>query len=412
LPLAKPYSILRGLSVFVIAIIAVIGLIYGGLLLFLNYDEKESEQRKQDNLLFSQAQSLADYKAYLQNCITCENQQRALERVAQLSQEEQLTVSQQKQQSQESILFNNAQTLEDLKKYLSSCVICADKSKAEEKLALLGEAAKQADETLLAEQAKEISDEIKVKGLNPDYYKQNCPKNIQFWQRTAEQGYAIAQLLLAGCYNSGDGIKQDYEQAISWYRKSADQGNPYAQINLGSLFKNGYGTAANDSEAAKWYQKAAEQGLANAQYLLGVMYENGQGVSQDYKQAVDWYIRAAEQENADAQHNLGVLYHYGSGVDQDYQAALLWYRKSAAQGNDKAQYLLGVMYQNGYGVSTNTHEALKWYQKSAKQGNADAIAQIKTMEVMEAAESAKITDPFTTSDTAKSPDTLGTEPIR
>lgn len=403
-PLVKPHSTLRSFGIFFIAIIGLVGLAYAGLMLFLNYDEKEAEKRKQDNLLFSQAQSLADYKSYLDKCIafTCENQQRALEKIAQLTEEEQALLSQQKQQSQEALLFNNAQTLQDFKNYLTSCVVCADKPKAEEKLKQLGEASKLADETQLAEQAKEIEADINNKGSNTDFYKQNCPKNLQFWQRTADQGYAVAQLLLGSCYRSGDGVKQDYAETLKWYRKSADQGNPYAQINLGMMFKNGYGTAKNEKEAAKWFQKAAEQGQASAQYLAGEMYEKGQGVGQDYKQAVDWYLRAAEQENPDAQYNLGVLYHYGSGVTQDYQAALLWYRKAAQQRNDKAQYLMGVMYQNGYGVNVDEQTALKWYQKAAKQGNEDAIAQLKTLEVMGAAdESAKNTETFSATDETK-----------
>ena len=411
-PLAKPHSVLQSFGIFLVAIIAVVGLAYGGFLVFLNYDEKDAQQRKQDNLLFSQAQTLADYKNYLASCITCENQQRAMERIAQLSQEEQSLLSQQKQQSQEALLFNAAQTLHDFKTYLSSCVVCADKAKAEEKILQLGEASKQADETQLTAQAQELDNAMKANGSNTDFYKQNCPANLPFWQRTAEQGYAVAQLLLGSCYHSGDGIKQDDAEAIKWYRKSADQSNAYAQINLAMMFKNGYGAPQNDKEAAKWYQKAAEQGLANAQYLLGVMYENGQGVNQNYKQAVDWYLRAAEQENADAQYSLGTLYHYGSGVNQDYQAALLWYRKSAKQGNDKAQYLMGVMYQNGYGVNINDQQALKWYQKAAKQGNEDAIAQIKTLELMGAAESAKSTESFSATDAAKPSENFTTDPAR
>jgi uncharacterized protein len=397
-PLAKPTSVLRSITVFFCIVLGFIGLAYGGFIAYQNYDLKDSQQRKQDNLLFSQAQSIEDYKAYLNNCITCENQQRAMERVAQLAQEQQTLLSQQKQQEQDELLFNKAKTLEDFKTYLSSCVLCTDKEIATEKLAQLTEASKLEDETQLTAQAKEIANDLKNKGSNTDFYKQNCPTNIAFWQRTADQGYAIAQLLLGGCYRSGDGIKQDYAEAVKWYRKSAEQGNAYAQINLGTMYKTGYGAAQSDKEAAKWYRKAAEQGQANAQYLLGLLYENGQGVTQDYKQSVDWYIRAAEQENADAQYHLGLLYHYGSGVTQDYQAALLWYRKSAEQGNDKAQYLLGIMYQNGYGVDADDQAALNWYQKSAKQGNVDAITQMKTLEATAAAEAAKPPASFSAGD--------------
>jgi TPR repeat protein len=378
--LTKPTSLLRSLLTFLCAVGAVIGLVYGGYIAYENYDLQQAQERKQDNLLFSQSQTIEDYKNYLNNCITCENQQRAMERIVQLEQEQQALLSQQKQLEQEALLFSNAQTLEDFKTYLSTCVQCADKPKAEEKVVELNETLKLDDEKQLAEQEKAIIAALKSKGSSTDFYQKECPKNISFWQRTAEQGYAVAQLLLGGCYRSGDGIKQDYVETLKWYRKAADQGNAYAQNNLGMMYQSGYGTEKNNKEAAKWYRKAAEQNQANAQYLLGVMYEKGQGVPQDDKQAVQWYLRAVEQENPDAQYSLGVMYHYGSGVTQDYQVALVWYQKAAEQGHDKAQYLLGMMYENGYGVDADNEEALAWYKKAAAQGNAEAKAQLKIVE--------------------------------
>jgi TPR repeat protein/serine/threonine protein kinase len=381
-PLAKPNSFLRGLFVFFTILCSFIALGYGAFLAYQHYDVSDTARRREDNLLFSQAQSLADYKAYLTKCVTCENQQRAMERIALLEQEQQSVMSQQKQQEQEALLFTNAKTAEEFKAYLSSCVLCTDKTKAEEKLAQLNEIIKLADETQLAEQEKEIAEAVKSKGSSVEFYQLNCPKNLPFWQRTAELGYTTAQLFLGGCYRNGDGVTQNYTETLKWYRRAAELGNVYAQNNLAVMYQKGEGMAPSDAEAIRWYQKAAEQGDSNAQYQIGVMYEKGQGITQDYKKAVDWYLRAAEQNNADAQHSLGLLYHYGSGVDQDYQAALMWYRKAAMQGNDKAQYLLGIMYENGYGVTIDDQIALSWYQKAASQGNPDAIAQMKTLEAM------------------------------
>jgi hypothetical protein len=379
-PLVKPTSLMRSLLMFLCALGAVISLVYGGYIAYQSYDLQQAQERKQDNLLFSQSQSITDYKNYLSNCITCENQQRALERISQLEKEQQNLLSQQKQYEQEALLFSKAQTLEDFQTYLSTCVQCTDKPKAEEKLIELAETLKLEDEKQLAEQEKSIIAALKSKGSSTDFYQQWCPKNIAFWQRTAEQGYAVAQLLLGGCYRSGDGVKQDYVETLKWYKKAAEQGNAFAQTNLGMMYQSGYGTEKNLKEATKWYRKAAEQNQTNAQYLLGVLYEKGQGVQQDDKQAVEWYLRAAEQENADAQYSLGVMYHYGTGVTQDYQTAIMWYQKAAEQGNDKAQYLLGIMYENGYGVEADTTEALIWYKKAAAQGNSEAKAQLKILE--------------------------------
>jgi TPR repeat protein len=379
--LTKPHSFFHTLVVFLASIAVFFGLAYGGFIAFEKYDAVESEHRKQDNLLFSQAKSLADYKNYLTSCVTCENKERAMERVAQLAQEQQTQLSQQKQQEQEALLFSKAQSAEDFKRYLTTCKLCTDKQKAEEKLAQVNNALKEADEKQLAEQAKALAEALNTKSSLTDFSQQNCPQNIQLWQRAADQSNVLAQFFLGSCYRSGSGVKQDDVEAMKWYSKAAAQDNVYAQNSLGEMYQKGYGAAQNDKEAAKWYRRAAEQGQAKAQYALGAMYEYGQGLDQDYKQAVDWYLRSAEQGNADAQYSLGGLYHYGSGVEQDYQEALKWYRKSAEKNNDKAQYLMGVMYEQGYGVQVNPQKALSWYQKAAQQGNVDAIAQMKGLEV-------------------------------
>ncbi|MEY4769083.1 MAG: hypothetical protein RL637_1722 [Pseudomonadota bacterium] len=377
-------KIIRGvLAIFLGTILLVFmfgGVLYGSFIVYQKYDAIDAENRKQDNLLFSKARTLADYQAYLNNCVNCESKKRAEERIASILQEQQRLIAKQKQQQYELALINKAKTIADFKFYLKSCVICADKMRAEVELSELITAAKLADEQSLQNSEKEIETMLANQGSSVDFYQQNCPRYFAFWQRTAQEGYASAQLFLGSCYRSGSGVPQDYIQTLKWYGLAAEQGNIYAEYNLGVMYQNGYGVRQNLKEAVKWYRKAAAQGHANAQYLLGLMYEKGDGVDQSYKEALGWYLKAATLNNPDAQYQLGTLYHFGSGVDQDYQAALDWYRKAAAQNNPQAQYLLGVMYQNGYGVEPDNQEALSWYQQAADQGNAEAAAQLKVLE--------------------------------
>jgi TPR repeat protein len=311
LPVAK--SFLSGLFFFMSVLCAFLALGYGAFIGYQHYDQSDTAKRKEDNLLFSQAQTLDEYKSYLAHCVTCENQQRAMERIVQLEKDHQLQLSQQKQQQQDAELFKRADTVEKLQAYLKNCVLCADKSQAEEKLMQLTEIIKMADETQLEEQEKELADLLKVKNRAAEFYQKNCPQQLPFWQRAAAAGYVSAQVFLGNCYRNGIGVEQDDAQALSWFQKAAKQGSAIAQYNTGVMYQNGYGVVHSEAEAVKWYQKAAEQGDATAQYLTGVMYEKGQGIKQDYKQAVDWYLRSAEQDNAEAEYSLGVLYHYGSG---------------------------------------------------------------------------------------------------
>ncbi|MCQ2573379.1 MAG: hypothetical protein MJ182_05755 [Treponema sp.] len=199
---------------------------------------------------------------------------------------------------------------------------------------------------------------------------QDYAKAVDWYKKSAEQGFAISQNNLGDMYEYGKGVPQDYAKAVDWYKKSAEQGNASAQCNLGYMYEYGKGVPQDYAKAVDWYKKSAEQGNARAQNHLGDMYEYGQGVPQDYVKAVEWYKKSAEQGNAYGQNHLGDMYEYGKGVPQDYAKAVEWYKKSAEQGNSLGQAKLGDMYEDGKGVPQDYVKAVEWYKKSAEQGNA------------------------------------------
>jgi TPR repeat protein len=49
---------------------------------------------------------------------------------------------------------------------------------------------------------------------------------------------------------------------VEWFRKSAQQGYAWTEYNLGFMYANGKGVSQDYTEAVKWYRKAAEQGAA------------------------------------------------------------------------------------------------------------------------------------------------------
>jgi TPR repeat protein len=78
----------------------------------------------------------------------------------------------------------------------------------------------------------------------------------------AESGDAEAQCIVANMYHLGLGLDQNISQAIDWYRKSAEQGYGVASNNLAGIFKVGVHGDDPDSAAAEyWYGKAREQGF-------------------------------------------------------------------------------------------------------------------------------------------------------
>ncbi len=90
-------------------------------------------------------------------------------------------------------------------------------------------------------------------------------------QKSAEQGDAVAQLILGLMYESGRGVPQHDRQAAAWFRKAAEQGHADAQVKLGRMYEEARGVPQDYSQAMAWYRKAAEQGQDVAQFLLGTM---------------------------------------------------------------------------------------------------------------------------------------------
>ncbi len=197
-------------------------------------------------------------------------------------------------------------------------------------------------------------------------------KAVEWFQKAADQGYAAAQNNLGWMYGNGIGVDKDEQKAVEYYQKAADQGDATAQVNLGGMYANGRGVDKDERKAVEWYQKAADQGDATAQYNLGWRYANGRGVAKDDYKAVEWYQKAADQGYAAAQYNLGIRYENGRGIEQDERKAVTWYQKAADQGHVAAQYNLGRMYANERGVAKDEQKAVEWYQKAAHQGHAAA----------------------------------------
>ncbi len=121
------------------------------------------------------------------------------------------------------------------------------------------------------------------------------------------EGDVFVQNNLGHMYQTGQGVTKDLKKAAEWYQKAADQGYAVAQSNLGLMYLDGQGVIKDLKKAAEWIQKAANQGNVNAQCSLGFMYKKGEGVPKDLKQAAEWFQKAADQGDVEAQSNLNAM---------------------------------------------------------------------------------------------------------
>jgi len=219
----------------------------------------------------------------------------------------------------------------------------------------------------------DLNDPVQQNAKGASFFQEkNYIEAVEWYRKSAEQGYAEGQANLGYMYSNGYGVTKDYAEAVKWYRKSAEQGDAVGQVNLGFMYRNGYGVSQDHAEAVKWYRKSADQGNSVGQRNMGVVYENGIGVMQDYAEALKWFRKSVEQGDADGQIGLGNMYFRGNGVKQDYLEAFNLFQKSAEQGHVMGQYNLGLMYESGLGIMQDKTEAVKWYTKASEQGHANA----------------------------------------
>jgi hypothetical protein len=154
----------------------------------------------------------------------------------------------------------------------------------------------------------------------------------------ADMESPAAQCCRGICCRRGYGIDKNEKEAVEWFRKTAEQGFAPAQWLLGDCYEFGTGVDEDKKIAVEWFRKAAEQGLAPAQFTLGSHYYYGSGVDKDKKVAAEWYHKAAEQGEPTSQFVLYMLYYRGDGVDKDRQEAHKWLKKAAEQGYEQAVY--------------------------------------------------------------------------
>ena len=238
-------------------------------------------------------------------------------------------------------------------------------------------------------------------------------EGVKWLQKAAEQGHEKAQLALAKCYATGEGVKKDEVEAFKIYRKAADAGSAEALYELHDFYNLGWsGGTVDKTKAAEALRKSAEMGYVEAQRSLGLHSQhayNGQAI--DLAEAVKWYrlaaaqgdssskaylehlkdviplLEPAEQGDVEAQYKLAhyIADHSEIGNISDHSrsdAIRKWLLKAAENGHLAAQVELAESYgyfENGnwWIMRVNDFaEAAKWYRKAAEQGDPMALGML------------------------------------
>ena len=127
---------------------------------------------------------------------------------------------------------------------------------------------------------------------------------------------------------------QYYRKAVSWFEKSAKQGYMLAQYDLGLMYRLGYGVHDDRKQAAFWFEKAARQGYALAQANLGALYRDARLLNTE--KALMWMRKSLAQKERPvlALCNLADIYSRGLyGVRRDVPKALKFAEEACRRGH-------------------------------------------------------------------------------
>jgi TPR repeat protein len=191
---------------------------------------------------------------------------------------------------------------------------------------------------------------------------------IEWIEKAANQGYALAMWLLGNYYNNAENNK---DLAFYWYNRAADQGNEMGQMALGRMYQFGEGTEVNIDKAIEFYTKASKKGNPIAQNNLGLLLLE-KGLDADKDKGV-YYLTQAGKINPTSIYDLGYCYEHGITVEKDIEEANRLYRQSADRNCVDAQINLGINLIVGNGVEKNVFEGITWIKKAVDAGNPDAI---------------------------------------
>jgi TPR repeat protein len=175
---------------------------------------------------------------------------------------------------------------------------------------------------------------------------------------------------------TGSTVTRSDADAMEYFHRSADQGFAPAQVVLGYLFETGRGTAVNAQEAFGWYKKAAQQDDPLAQWLAGRMIYAGSVPGRDLNEASAFFQSAAHHGDAFGEYLLGKV-----KLDRrDYPSAAAWFGKAAQQGLPQAQEQLAKLLRDGQGVAQDKFEAYVWMLVSSDAGNRRVASALQALE--------------------------------
>ncbi len=154
----------------------------------------------------------------------------------------------------------------------------------------------------------------------------------------AQSGNPAALFEIGKRYTDAIGTQKDLTKASEWYERSANFGYAPAQYIIGNFNEKGLGIEKNLVKASEWYEKAAKGGNVIAMHNLAVLNATPNALSEEPNMpaAFEWFSKAADYGVRDSQVNAGIFYTRGFGTQVNLVEAYKWFSIAAKAGDKDA----------------------------------------------------------------------------
>lgn len=165
--------------------------------------------------------------------------------------------------------------------------------------------------------------------------KSDMEQAVKWYKKSADNGYSMAKIKLAGLYLIGYGVEKDVERAVKIYREESAAGDEYATYRLGLCYLEGTGMDKDEKKAVALFEKSSE--LPFSKYRLAVCLLDGVGTAKDEARAFSLLTEADKDiADADIKDKLSECLYYGKGTSADRdEANRLWREAEEIRKNEE-----------------------------------------------------------------------------
>ena len=163
-------------------------------------------------------------------------------------------------------------------------------------------------------------------------------------------------------------MEQNFKKAAKLLERAANQGSAHAMIILAQCFERGQGVKKDLEHAGKLYWHAAQ--LYDSAWFSGLCLALGRGTECDPVKAAECFKLSSEDGSRTGLEFYGYCLEYGFGVEPDVGQAIANYESAVELGGTIGMVLLGKCYEEGRGaLETDTHRAFELYKHAADAGD-------------------------------------------